>query len=104
MVGGAGVAFWWGMFEPDVAIGLFGDQHLYEIVPGFAVCLVLAVVVSLITPQPPRAAMEEFDAMVGSLRSGRIPERRADGTDRKSTRLNSSHVAISYYCFCLKKI
>ncbi|HJB10292.1 MAG TPA: sodium/proline symporter PutP [Candidatus Brachybacterium merdavium] len=80
MVGGAGVAFWWGMFEPDVAIGLFGDQHLYEIVPGFAVCLVLAVVVSLITPQPPRAAMEEFDAMVGSLRSGRIPERRADGT------------------------
>src|SRR5699024_9006450 len=80
MVGGAGVAFWWGMFEPDVAIGLFGDQHLYEIVPGFAVCLVLAVVVSLITPHPPRAAMEEFDAMVGSLRSGRIPERSADET------------------------
>src|SRR5439155_6023285 len=34
--------------------------------------------------------------------------RRADGdwwndTDRKSTRLNSSHVAISYAVFCLKK-
>src|SRR5690625_6947215 len=26
-----------------------------------------------------------------------------DGTDRKSTRLNSSHVAISYAVFCLKK-
>src|SRR5439155_17928232 len=25
-----------------------------------------------------------------------------DGTDRKSTRLNSSHVAISYAVFCLK--
>src|SRR5207253_11181721 len=27
----------------------------------------------------------------------------AAGTDRKSTRLNSSHVAISYAVFCLKK-
>src|SRR5690625_7672309 len=26
-----------------------------------------------------------------------------DGSDRKSTRLNSSHVAISYAVFCLKK-
>src|SRR5437870_7841064 len=30
------------------------------------------------------------------IRAGRIP-------DRKSTRLNSSHVAISYAVFCLKK-
>src|SRR5207249_9221781 len=29
--------------------------------------------------------------------------RRADGRDRKSTRLNSSHVSISYAVFCLKK-
>src|SRR5690625_5501365 len=27
----------------------------------------------------------------------------AEGEDRKSTRLNSSHVAISYAVFCLKK-
>src|SRR5690554_7045880 len=27
----------------------------------------------------------------------------ADGVDRKSTRLNSSHVRISYAVFCLKK-
>src|SRR5690554_7127830 len=27
----------------------------------------------------------------------------AEGTDRKSTRLNSSHVRISYAVFCLKK-
>src|SRR5437660_8957088 len=31
------------------------------------------------------------------------PSRAAPGTDRKSTRLNSSHVAISYAVFCLKK-
>src|SRR5258705_5669689 len=29
--------------------------------------------------------------------------RGADGTDRKSTRLNSSHLGISYAVFCLKK-
>ena len=28
---------------------------------------------------------------------------RLPGSDRKSTRLNSSHVAISYAVFCLKK-
>src|SRR5207249_6077194 len=32
------------------------------------------------------------------------PRRRApEGADRKSTRLNSSHVSISYAVFCLKK-
>src|SRR5437773_6324810 len=29
--------------------------------------------------------------------------RAADGSDRKSTRLNSSHITISYAVFCLKK-
>src|SRR5437660_8996294 len=36
------------------------------------------------------------------LESG-TPEDRLDVQDRKSTRLNSSHVAISYAVFCLKK-
>src|SRR5690625_4894458 len=36
-----------------------------------------------------------------TLRSSRAPSVRA--SDRKSTRLNSSHVAISYAVFCLKK-
>src|SRR3989442_4484568 len=31
------------------------------------------------------------------------PEKDVDGLDRKSTRLNSSHVRISYAVFCLKK-
>src|SRR5439155_6567725 len=46
--------------------------------------------------QPPRNRL-------GGRRSegGRDP--RGDEADRKSTRLNSSHVAISYAVFCLKK-
>src|SRR5438067_5658671 len=53
-----------------------------------------------------RAGMpeREADAERGELR--REPEVRDDGDggrDRKSTRLNSSHVSISYAVFCLKK-
>src|SRR5438874_10136226 len=33
----------------------------------------------------------------------RLSRRRRDARDRKSTRLNSSHVEISYAVFCLKK-
>src|SRR5204863_8143696 len=33
----------------------------------------------------------------------RVPARLLAGRDRKSTRLNSSHVEISYAVFCLKK-
>ncbi|GAB2536960.1 sodium/proline symporter PutP [Brachybacterium huguangmaarense] len=91
MVAGAAVAFWWGggfktvgelvglnmdsYQSPDVRWNLFGGEHLYEIVPGFLVCLVLAIVVSLITPRPPRVVTEEFDEMVASLRDGVIHER-----------------------------
>src|SRR5690625_5596295 len=32
-----------------------------------------------------------------------VPVAQMNGVDRKSTRLNSSHVAISYAVFCLKK-
>src|SRR5439155_24053192 len=34
---------------------------------------------------------------------GRAIHERSENPDRKSTRLNSSHVAISYAVFCLKK-
>src|SRR6266480_5920458 len=36
-------------------------------------------------------------------RRARGRARRADARDRKSTRLNSSHMSISYAVFCLKK-
>ncbi|MBB5833205.1 sodium/proline symporter PutP [Brachybacterium aquaticum] len=78
MVAGAVVAFVWGQFQPDVDWGWFGGEHLYEIIPGFLICLVLAVVVSLFTPQPDKKAMEEFDDMVDSLATGEARDRSAE--------------------------
>src|SRR5690625_6730322 len=46
------------------------------------------------------------DPSIETTESGtrhRTAERAAKQTDRKSTRLNSSHVAISYADFCLKQ-
>src|SRR5258706_1007886 len=42
-------------------------------------------------------------ARVPDVRRWRIPERAPLGLDRKSTRLNSSHLPISYAVFFLKK-
>src|SRR5438067_8911132 len=53
-----------------------------------------------------RAAKEHAPAPPHRLRlaPGSFPPRsNASGRDRKSTRLNSSHVSISYAVFCLKK-
>ena len=80
MVAGAVVSFVWGQSwgaedQPlDVILGLFGEEHLYEIIPGFLVCLVLAVLISLVTPQPAKA-MEEFDDVLDSLATGEAPDR-----------------------------
>src|SRR5437660_5445419 len=63
---------------------------------------------------PAESAIRLGGLLAGSLRAQTtllgITENPADerslgpqGTDRKSTRLNSSHVAISYAVFCLKK-
>src|SRR5699024_12701224 len=43
-----------------------------------------------------------FEVEHGLMRVGTLGEV-ATGGDRKSTRLNSSHVSISYAVFCLKK-
>src|SRR5256885_3107292 len=40
---------------------------------------------------------------VGGPLGGAAPPHPAGGADRKSTRLNSSHLVISYAVFCLKK-
>src|SRR5207249_7181558 len=42
-------------------------------------------------------------ATIVALGLGTAAERDNGGEDRKSTRLNSSHVSISYAVFCLKK-
>src|SRR5256885_6974951 len=43
-------------------------------------------------------------AIAAEAKAGKLPEEDAKATaDRKSTRLNSSHLVISYAVFCLKK-
>src|SRR3989442_10693019 len=66
--------------------------------------------------RPPRSTLFPYTTLFRSTQGGevnsvervcRIRSRSADGQqgrrDRKSTRLNSSHVRISYAVFCLKK-
>src|SRR5690606_40928103 len=53
------------------------------------------------SPMPPQ---HDRDTSVPSPRGRPKPRRRTGAlSDRKSTRLNSSHVKISYAVFCLKK-
>src|SRR5256885_9678113 len=69
--------------------------------------------------RPPRSTLFPYTTLFRSLSRGRgvrepVPPRARDGgsgagrhrpsaRDRKSTRLNSSHLVISYAVFCLKK-
>src|SRR5690625_6534081 len=49
------------------------------------------------------AQFSQLHATVKQERNAHVLERERCVPDRKSTRLNSSHVAISYAVFCLKK-
>src|SRR5690625_1678297 len=75
-----------------------------------------AVLETVVDPDPTRWPWPTFAVnIVGALLLGYVTTRLLErlpvstyrrpllGTDRKSTRLNSSHVAISYAVFCLKK-
>src|SRR3989454_9156628 len=66
--------------------------------------------------RPPRSTLFPYTTLFRSIASGRLPQslllegprgvgkqRLALWLDRKSTRLNSSHLVISYAVFCLKK-
>src|SRR5204863_4188719 len=53
--------------------------------------------------EPPRNEMEPLDPATSSRGAARRRRRVEWLQDRKSTRLNSSHVEISYAVFCLKK-
>src|SRR5438445_5441562 len=51
----------------------------------------------------PLSTIKERRFIVGALSEFKGWTRRSPVTDRKSTRLNSSHANISYAVFCLKK-
>src|SRR5256885_7019544 len=62
--------------------------------------------------RPPRSTLFPYTTLFRSLLGGSLPvacahsrrlECAARALDRKSTRLNSSHLVISYAVFCLKK-
>src|SRR5690606_41507789 len=46
---------------------------------------------------------DDVDVRAGLIRDRLFPNHHRGDIDRKSTRLNSSHVKISYAVFCLKK-
>src|SRR3989442_8196570 len=52
---------------------------------------------------PPLDKAIDLGAIVDRIQLDRIKRLVDQGVDRKSTRLNSSHVRISYAVFCLKK-
>src|SRR5215475_15296746 len=67
----------------------------------------------LMIRRPPRSTLFPYTTLFRSCRASRARDRKAQRIryrgnrdprqDRKSTRLNSSHVKISYAVFCLKK-
>src|SRR5690606_40532929 len=103
LLGGQGAVV---TLEPQVEAGVGGDQRLFKLGDGIGDVL----------DGDFRAAID-FQEVFAVLRNGvdhvhcqgvvgghlqRVGNRTA-GLDRKSTRLNSSHVKISYAVFCLKK-
>src|SRR5438874_13086568 len=72
---------------------------------------ILFIFFFLMIRRPPRSTLFPYTTLFRSDRGRPLPEPRAEAlmgatkprSDRKSTRLNSSHVEISYAVFCLKK-
>lgn len=59
MLGGGVMVFVW-KFAIKPLGGVF---NIYELLPAFVFALILMVIVSLITPAPDQAMMDEFDAV-----------------------------------------
>lgn len=66
MLVGAVVSFVWGTLRLQEVPGF----ELYEILPGFIANIVLAVVVSLVTPQSNPDVDEEFDTVLARIKPG----------------------------------
>src|ERR1022692_3468888 len=78
--------------------------------PGVARPAVLLFFFFLMIRRPPRSTLFPYttlfrsrDPCRGRGLLGSNPPRQGSRVDRKSTRLNSSHLVISYAVFCLKK-
>src|SRR5690606_32326297 len=76
-------------FFQSVLPGLFGGYFFVAIIIAFLICAALGAFIEW--------------AMIRHLYRRPLDTLLATWGDRKSTRLNSSHVKISYAVFCLKK-
>src|SRR5437899_3052342 len=73
------------------------SKHLHNFVgPVFVVSLLMLIVIFLKDNLPRLYDIKWFANLGGMISGEHVP-------DRKSTRLNSSHLGISYAVFCLKK-
>ncbi|MCG3086804.1 sodium/proline symporter PutP [Sporosarcina cyprini] len=66
----------WGMVAGAITVGVWGNikalsDTLYEIVPGFAICLIVTVIVSLITYRPNKEINREFSEAMELLEKER---------------------------------
>src|SRR5690349_22372173 len=84
----------------------FTDSYFSHLLPYFSFFF-------LMIRRPPRSTLFPYTTLFRSprwppaagppTRPGTLPSSPSPSRDRKSTRLNSSHVEISYAVFCLKK-
>src|SRR5437868_9805439 len=75
------------IYEEELAIKKYSDDDIYELLIIGLINLTINVATSLVPPPQSDQPKQPEQLM----------------EDRKSTRLNSSHVSISYAVFCLKK-
>src|SRR5215475_7477935 len=95
--------------EVDLLPGLVVDQDADSLVLQFSSFVILLFFFFLMIRRPPRSTLFPYTTLFRSpMRPSCSPcarprPPRRMWPDRKSTRLNSSHVKISYAVFCLKK-
>src|SRR5690625_2571292 len=76
------------------------------VLPAYCICnrtVVCSRSVKIVEDQPVDSAVVSLQLSVGCTLGNCCSINTGNTEDRKSTRLNSSHVAISYAVFCLKK-
>src|SRR5437660_7107464 len=78
--------------DPEIGLDIMSLGLVYELQIDAGNVLVKMTLTAIGCPW----AQELFDEVKAKVEQ-------VEGVDRKSTRLNSSHVAISYAVFCLKK-
>src|SRR5262245_51837283 len=77
---------------------------IISVPPGGSIDLLVRILADYISSAKGQSIIVESRPGAGGIIAAEAVARAApDGTDRKSTRLNSSHLGISYAVFCLKK-